>query len=199
MSAETAERAAAGPRNPTGSLKTKLRDTRSEVHVLRLPVGRPSKFSETVARHIIEQMHMGRTLIDICRQDSIAPHVVTVYRWLEMRSDFASAVARARKALAAHTEQRIVEAIEKTAQSTANADRVKIQGLQWLAARRDPAVYADRAPGVDVTINLDTLVAGSYALERKREAKQVEAKVTTKPLDAVARLTDKDSAKPSQV
>lgn len=186
MSGEAAERAQA--QRPKGRVapKRKIRDTRDDTHVLPLPTGRPSKFSQTVARHIIEQMHMGRTLFDICDQDSIAPHRATVLRWAETQSAFASDLARARKALAIDAERRIVKAIESTAQNTANADRVKIQAWQWLAARRDPSVYADKAPGVDVTINLDTLVAGSYAVERKREAKQVEAKVTTKPLDVVA-------------
>lgn len=99
--------------------------------------------------------------------------------------------------LALDAEEKVSQLIEKTTQSTANADRVKMLGLQWLAKARDPSVYADKPMGVQVNVSLDALVAGSYALEEKaRKAKPVDAKVTTKPLDTVAELTDNDRPQP---
>lgn len=201
MSAVQPSRGPQKPQEGASVPQDKPRSRKDDSRVIALPTGRPSKYSERIADYIIAQMHMGRTLVDICDHDTIAPHYVTVYRWIEMQSAFANRIARARKAMAARIEADVVDLMKSTTQSTANADRVKLQGLQWLAARRDPATYADKALGVDVTINLDALVAGSYAIEkdkaRPRKGKVIEVQpqdvVTSQP--SVAEL--EDATKPS--
>ena len=52
--------------------------------------------------------------------------------------------AKARDAASDLLESEIIEACRNVKGNTAQADRVKIDGLKWVAARRSPRKYGDR-------------------------------------------------------
>ena len=146
-------------------------------------VGRPSKYSKALATHIVAELAKGRSLFSICDQDAGMPDRDTVMRWMGRYSDFAALVSRGRQAGAEHSISRIMDISETTTSKNARGNRIRLQAHQWLASKFHPALYGDKAIGLNIKVDLDSLVAGSYELERKQQ-KLVKAEVVdVKPLD----------------
>lgn len=145
--------------------------------VVSLPVGRPSTFSTAIADYIVLQMMEGRDLLDICDHDKEAPARSTVYEWMDRDEEFRTRISRAREVLADHAVQRVSHVIERTTSSTANADRIKLLGLQWLAAKRNPKAYSDRYQHMEHSGQIDLAAIISSVVEPKPGdgAKQVQA------------------------
>ncbi len=152
--------------------------------IIQRPVGRPSSYSEEAATHIAEQMTLGRHLLDICDHDPIAPDRVTVYRWMGELPEFATRIAQARVAQADHSEKMIESTVETTTPANANGHRVKLLGYQWLASRRNPALYGEKTQAnVNVSIGLEGFVS---AIQER----------VAKPVEAVVERVGKDDAMP---
>lgn len=105
--------------------------------------GRPSDYSEEISTAICDQLTEGKSLRSICSQDGY-PHIVTVLRWLEAHPSFADRYARARELQADVMDAMILDVVANCTPETAQADRVKILGLQWRAAKLLPKRYGDK-------------------------------------------------------
>ncbi len=57
--------------------------------------GRPTKYTEAIAREICSRIAEGQTLRSICRDEHM-PGFATVYRWMEGCEAFSTRIARAR-------------------------------------------------------------------------------------------------------
>jgi hypothetical protein len=114
--------------------------------------GRPSKYSDALVEHILDQLMQGRSLFRIC-EDKGMPHRVTVIRWLADHADFATRYARARETQADYMDDLILETANNSTPETANADRVKILAYQWRAAKLQPKKYGDKQQ-VEASVNV---------------------------------------------
>jgi hypothetical protein len=105
--------------------------------------GRPSKFSEKVAQEICERMIAGEDMVAIC-DDPNMPSRSAVYAWMQAHDGFRAQCAHAREGLADVFDSKIGELIENCTPASSPADRVKLAGLQWRAAKAAPKKYGDR-------------------------------------------------------
>lgn len=108
-------------------------------------MGRPSSYSDELARALCERIALDESLASICRDEDM-PSVTTVYRWRDEMPAFREAYARARVDQG-HTAADTVGDIRKKIisgeldpqQGKAAADLAK-----WEAARRAPKDFGDR-------------------------------------------------------
>jgi len=110
------------------------------------------EFSDQMADQIIELMVDGHDLVKACHLLDISRMVV--YRWMDEVPSFKTRCARAREALADYDAFRIAEIAEKATADSAQADRVKLAALQWLASKRAPKVYGDKIE-IDATVEVN--------------------------------------------
>lgn len=109
------------------------------------PVGRPSKFTQTLADDICERIANGESLRNICRDKSM-PDKTTVLRWVDDNNDFCDQYARA----CARREDSFFDDLIEIADSvTADAAevakaRVQIDARKWVLSRMNPKKYGDR-------------------------------------------------------
>lgn len=109
------------------------------------PVGRPSKFSQTLADDICARIANGESLRNICRDKSM-PDKTTVLRWVDDNNDFCDQYARA----CARREDSFFDDLIEIADSvTADAAevakaRVQIDARKWVLSRMNPKKYGDR-------------------------------------------------------
>ena len=109
------------------------------------PVGRPSKFTQTLADDICERIANGESLRNICRDKSM-PNKDTVHSWLNKDKEFSDQYARA----CARREDSFFDDLIEIADSvTADAAevakaRVQIDARKWVLSRMNPKKYGDR-------------------------------------------------------
>lgn len=124
------------------------------------PPGRPSKFTEVLAREICERLSKGEPLAWICRDEKM-PAVRTVSDWKEAHPEFSAAFARARDegfdAIAAECLQ-IADATEHDTvmvgqgeheREAANTEwisrsKLRVETRLKLLAKWDPKRYGER-------------------------------------------------------
>ena len=109
------------------------------------PVGRPSKFTQTLADAICERIANGESLRNICRDEGM-PNKATVFRWHIDNSEFSDQYARA----CARREDSFFDDLIEIADSV-NADaaevakaRLQIDSRKWVLSRMNPKKYGDR-------------------------------------------------------
>ena len=91
---------------------------------------------------ICNKVANGMTLRQIAFEYGVDP--ATILNWVTVDTDSTQQYARAREAAADLFESGIIEAAESVTPETAAADRVKIDALKWVAARRAPKKYGDK-------------------------------------------------------
>jgi len=117
------------------------------------PARRPRiPYTEEIADQICELMVEGYDMVKACHELDIARS--TVYRWMEENPAFKARCARAREALADYDAFRIAEIAQNATAESAQADRVRLAALQWLAAKRAPKVYGDKIE-VDAQVEIN--------------------------------------------
>ena len=107
-------------------------------------MGRPSSYSDKVADQICERLIEGESLVQICA-DGNMPSRVTVYRWMEANPGFETKCARAREGQADYMDHLIWITSRDCTPESANADRVRLSGLQWRASKLAPKKYGERS------------------------------------------------------
>lgn len=100
------------------------------------------KAMDDKVRKICELVVEGHTLRKIADSFGVSPGGVLY--WIESKPEYADQYARARSSAADMFENDIIEAAQFVTPETAAADRVKIDALKWVAARRAPKRYGDR-------------------------------------------------------
>lgn len=91
---------------------------------------------------ICNKVANGMTLRQIAFEYGVDP--ATILNWVTVDNASTQQYARAREAAADLFESGIIEAAESVTPETAAADRVKIDALKWVAARRAPKKYGDK-------------------------------------------------------
>lgn len=104
-------------------------------------VGRPSKFTQTVADEICERIAQGESLRKIC-DDKHMPAAKTVDRWLADGGEFCQQYARARERQADHFAEELIEIADT--ESDASKARNRIDARKWAASKLAPKKYGDR-------------------------------------------------------
>lgn len=109
---------------------------------------------------ICEMVAEGKTLRQIATQFGVTS--ATILRWVTVDDEASKHYARARDMAADLFENDIYDAAMTVNPETAAADRVKIDALKWIAARRAPKRYGDR---VDHTSSDGSMSAAPTKIE----------------------------------
>jgi transcriptional regulator with XRE-family HTH domain len=91
---------------------------------------------------ICEMVAEGMTIRQIAAHFGCSPG--TVISWATDTKEHSEQYARAREAAADMFEMEIIDAAMSVTPDSAQADRVKIDAMKWVAARRAPKKYGDR-------------------------------------------------------
>lgn len=91
---------------------------------------------------ICEMVAEGKTVRQIAAHFGVSPG--SVIAWATATPEMTEQYARAREAAADMFECEIIEAALSVVPETAAADRVKIDAMKWVAARRAPKKYGDK-------------------------------------------------------
>lgn len=75
--------------------QAKADNPRTELAPDAKKVGRPAKYSESIAAEMIERLSAGESLRQICREARM-PAWSRVYEWMVKNKDLAAAIGRAR-------------------------------------------------------------------------------------------------------
>ena len=122
-------------------------------------IGRPSKYTDDIAKEICIRLSEGVPLREICRSPGM-PDWSTVYNWMNANENISQSIARAREigadAIAAESLQIVDARPERTAQGSIDAGSVAHAKLRAehrlkLLAKWHPKKYGDR---------LDTTLSG---------------------------------------
>lgn len=105
-----------------------------------MPRHRTEDKAEVMAQ-VCELVALGKTLRQI--EADVGVPMGTLLRWIGEES-FVEQYTRARELASDIFETDIIEAALAASPETAAADRVKIDALKWVAARRAPKKYGDR-------------------------------------------------------
>lgn len=123
--------------------------------------GRPSKFTNEVARKICDALKAGRTLRDVCTEEGM-PAPSTVILWTQQNAKFSEQYARAREAGYQHMAEELldisddgtndyVERIRENGTKHVVFDgehvqrsRLRVDTRKWLLSKALPKIYGDR-------------------------------------------------------
>lgn len=108
-----------------------------------MPAGRPPTFTLDLMHEYCERLSNGELAIEISREEGM-PSLSTVFRWKEEHPEFRQTYARARAMQAQACAERAVISGRAAQADDAAAARVRMDADKWLAARLDPANYADK-------------------------------------------------------
>lgn len=100
-----------------------------------------SEYSPENVNRICEMVAEGKTMRQI--SESLGYSLGTLINW-STRPEHVEQYTRAREAAADIFEADIIEAALSCGPETASSDRVKIDALKWVAARRAPKKYGDK-------------------------------------------------------
>lgn len=108
--------------------------------------GRPTMYSDDLAKEIFKKISLGRSVHKICQEDGM-PSRQTFYRWLGEYDDFSD---NYRKALELRQDYHFDEMLEIA--DLVEEDNVKIQKAKlmidtrkWVLSRMNPKKYGDKA------------------------------------------------------
>jgi hypothetical protein len=161
-------------------------------------MGRPSKFTASLAAAICWRLSQGELIYDIAL-DPEMPHRTTIHRWTEERPDFRQQFDLARQRQAHFlAEQALMIADDASGDvvgdqinhANVNRSRLRIDARRWLAGKLLPAVYGDKmlhtgADGhgpVDVRLSMDY---GSLDAEELLVLRQLLEKATIRRAPAL--------------
>lgn len=127
-------------------------------------MSRQTLYTSELADFIVDELADGKSLVKICAAESM-PNRRTVLRWQEANTAFATRCARAREAGAEVYEDKIETTADGCTETNAQAAKVKISALQWIASKLHPKKYGDRTRfehtgadgGAIITLNANEL------------------------------------------
>lgn len=124
--------------------------------------GRPSTYTEKLAKQICSQIAVGRSLVKICSADDM-PSDGTVYRWLAEHQSFQEMYARAREQMVVFLGEELLQIADDATQDTIEVTtakgetytqanhaavqraRLQVDTRKWLMAKLMPRKYGERA------------------------------------------------------
>lgn len=119
-----------------------------------METGRPSDYTEELAKTICRRIAEGKSLRSVCQMEDI-PDMSTVWRWITERPEFRNQYAQACEERAeAHNEMLLElgdEAInlaqevnEKASSAVVQAVKLKADNLKWHMSKMKPKKYGDK-------------------------------------------------------
>jgi hypothetical protein len=138
--------------------------------VEKAKTGRPSLYSEEMAKRICEYLIKGNPLVPEKLREEGLPDPTTIFRWLSKHEDFRRDYAHARE-MQAHVYADETILIADTCTDAAKA-RVQLDARKWHAAHTNPKVWGDTQR---VDINQQITVADAHASVLMRLADQAKA------------------------
>jgi hypothetical protein len=127
---------------------------------------RPTAYTPSLGAAIAERIAAGETLKAITA-DASMPSKDTLARWRLEHDDFAAMLVLARGARADARADEIADLVEavRTGRVDAQAGRVAIDGLRWLASKDDPRRYGDKVELSNPDGSLKAQVNAAVAIE----------------------------------
>lgn len=111
--------------------------------------GRPSKYTNELAKEICERLAEGQLLIQIVRLNHM-PDYSTITRWILHNEEFYTMYAQARAAQADRLAEQCIEMADETRDSDhAQAQRLKVDTRKWYTAKIRPRFYGENGTGFD--------------------------------------------------
>ena len=123
----------------------------------------PLAYTPDLGRVVCAGIREGRTLEDICRQNSF-PSMHTIYHWMKRYPDFKESVQEARRDQGDFLFDKVLaEAYnaDNLAKDDVPAATLKVNTLKWAAEKRNPDAYVQKTkisgdPSAPLTIVVDT-------------------------------------------
>jgi hypothetical protein len=122
-------------------------------------IGRPSKYTPELADEICARIAQGESLVHICSEKAM-PSTVTIWSWLDKRSEFLTKYTRAREAQAEFYANQIIDIADETpVTETPDPDggvtmrvdsagvqrnKLRVDARKWIAARLLPKKYGEK-------------------------------------------------------
>ena len=149
-------------------------------------MGRPTKFSKSLALDICKQIAQGTSLVKICKQEGM-PDYSTILDWLcredEPFKDFSLMYARAKEDQADYLAEEIIDIADDSSKDTAydekgnpycdnewvQRSKLRVDARKWIASKLKPKKYSERI-NTDVTSDgkpIVTIIAGSDPYQDK--------------------------------
>lgn len=122
-----------------------------------MPRHRTEDKAEVMAK-VCELVALGQTMRQV--EKAVGIPMGTILLWVS-QEPFTEQYTRARELASDIFETDIIEAAQSVSPETAAADRVKIDALKWVAARRAPKKYGDRLE-LDGKLNMPTVVIKDF-------------------------------------
>ena len=138
--------------------------------VAKAKMGRPSLYSDEMAKRICEYLIKGNPLVPEKLREEGLPEPTTIFRWLAKHEGFRRDYAHARE-MQAHVYADETIMIADACEDAAKA-RVQIDARKWHASHTNPKVWGDIQR---VDINQQITVADAHASVLMRLADQARA------------------------
>lgn len=106
-------------------------------------MGRPTDFTEDLAREICARMREGRSLRAICRDDEDMPSQRTVYYWLESNEAFLQKYVCAREGQADSIFDEAQDIADSATPEDVQVARLRVDTIKWRAGKLAPKKYGD--------------------------------------------------------
>lgn len=108
-------------------------------------IGRPTKFSETLAKTICERISNGESTITICEEPEM-PAKSVLFRWLDSNEAFRDQYARAKRDLAHVWAEETVKIADRAVPIDGRVDKQKLQvdARKWIVSKLLPKVYSEK-------------------------------------------------------
>jgi hypothetical protein len=127
------------------------------------PRGRPTKYSDKIAKRICDQLAEGKPLVVICADPSM-PCTSTVRLWQQQRPEFSAVILDARDAGADALAGQVL-VIAENRNGDVGRDRLRIAARMWLASKLAPKRWGDK---VEVTHHVTPLFSTAELIARYR-------------------------------
>jgi len=109
--------------------------------------GRPSSYTDDIAREICERIANGESLRRICLDEHM-PSRITVHAWLldDRYAEFLTKYTRARELQAENFADEMTDIADfgEVDKDHINRDRLRIETRKWIASKLKPKKYGDR-------------------------------------------------------
>lgn len=102
----------------------------------------PIQVTQERIDEICDMVSNGKTIREICAKYDCSP--ASIMRWVGLTPEWSEQYTRARDTSADTFESLIIDAALSTDSENAAGDRVKIDALKWVAARRAPKRYSEK-------------------------------------------------------
>lgn len=132
-------------------------------------IGRPTIYSEKLAREFCDRLSRGISLRTVCLADDM-PSMDTIYHWIHDKKDFSEQYAQAKENSADALNEVLLdlgddaiklsqEVDNKVSNAVVSAVKLKADNLKWYMSKMKPKKYGDK---MDMTTNGKDLPSPIY-------------------------------------